>query len=116
MSPEDLDLLKRAANEGLLRKLRKPSHPGIRARVSMTGKLSMKRADFVELIKACEGIWDEHPTYGTDFLIVGDTSIHGRTAKMREAESRGVQIISENRFIELITPEREKTVEEVRGW
>lgn len=96
ISKEDFELLQRAAEAGLLKKL----HAG----VSMTGRLSMPRAEFVKLIRAVGGTWDEHPTWGTAYLIVGDTSIHGRTQKMREAEARGTKIISEEDFVEMIKP------------
>jgi NAD-dependent DNA ligase len=99
ITKEDFSLLIQAADAGLLKKL----GPGKR-RVSMTGRLSMRREDFVKLIQSVGGSWDEHPTWGTSFLIVGDTSIHGYTRKMAEAEDRGTTIITENEFIRMITP------------
>jgi NAD-dependent DNA ligase len=111
MSPEEFEELKAAADAGILRKLDRG-----RRRISLTGKLSMKRDDFKMLIRAVDGVWDEHPSWGTDYLIVGDTSIHGRTRKMMEAEQRGAKIISETDFIRMITPEEEQTIEQVRGW
>ena len=97
---DDLELLMQAAKAGLLKTL----PPGRSRHISMTGKLSMKRADMVQLIRAVGGIWDEHPTWGTGYLIVGDTSVHGRTQKMREAEQRGTTIIHEDDFVRMITP------------
>ena len=97
MDADDLKLLKDAAARGELADLR-------RKRISMTGRLSVKRNDMVTLIAACNGVYDEHPTWGTHYLIVGDTSIHGRTQKMREAEQRGARIIHENDFVKMILP------------
>lgn len=99
ISKEDFELLQCAAEAGLLKKLDARDRS-----ISMTGRLSMPRAEFVKLIRAVGGTWDEHPTWGTAYLIVGDTSIHGRTQKMREAEARGTKIISEEDFIEMIKP------------
>jgi NAD-dependent DNA ligase len=99
LTPADFQALREAASLGLLKSL-----PPGRRTVSLTGRLSMKRDDFVKLIRAVGGSYHEHPGGGTFFLIVGDTSIHGRTQKMREAEARGTKIISETQFIEMITP------------
>lgn len=99
---EQMNQLKEAAELGLLRKQRKPS--GNRMRFSLTGKLSMKRADIVTLIRAVEGIWDEHPHSYTDYIIVGNTGQHGRTQKLREAEARGTRIISEDDFVAMLMP------------
>ena len=96
---EQFKVLQQAAEAGLLRKLA----PGKRT-ISMSGRLSMKRADFVKLVTAVGGVWHEHPQPGTSFLIVGDTSIHGYTAKMREAERWGAKVITESEFIQMIKP------------
>lgn len=97
MDADDIEMLKAAAARGELADLN-------RKHFSMTGRLSVKRADMVMLIRACGGVYDEHPVWGTEFLIVGDTSIHGRTQKMREAEQRGARIIHENDFVKMILP------------
>lgn len=97
MNDDEAALLAAAAEAGLLKK----QHG---KRFSLTGKLSMKREDMVKLIQACGGIYDVHPVYGTTYLIAGDTSIHGTTAKMREARARGTMIISENEWVDMIRP------------
>lgn len=99
LTRDDVEALKAAASAGLLKRL-----PPVHRRISLTGKLSMKRADMVQLIRAVGGVYDEHPTLGTRYLIVGDTSVHGRTQKMREAEARGTRIISETDFVRMIAP------------
>lgn len=97
LTREDITLLMEAAQAGLLKKL-----TPARNRISLTGKLSMKRADMVKLIRAVGGFYDEHPTVWTNYLIVGDTSVHGYTHKMAEAEDRGTTIISESDFVKMI--------------
>jgi NAD-dependent DNA ligase len=97
MKTDEVQLLRQAGEAGLLKMQRYK-------RFSLTGKLSMLRRDMISLIQAVGASYDEHPRWGTDYLIVGDTSVHGRTQKMREAESRGTKIISESDFVRMISP------------
>lgn len=97
ISREEFELLRQAAELGLLRSLNG-------AHFSLTGKLSMTRDDIVKLIRACNGVFDEHPRHGTRYLIVGNTMQHGFTAKMRDAEARGTKVIYEDDFVRMIQP------------
>lgn len=99
---DQMEQLRQAAELGLLKE--QVTGGGRRLRFSMTGKMSMKRADVIALIKAVKGIWDDHPAWGTDYLIVGDTGRFGVTAKMREAQQRGTRIISEDDFVAMLMP------------
>lgn len=70
--------------------------------VAITGALTLSRADMVALIEACGAKWDKSVRATTEILVVGDTGEHGRTAKIRAAEERGIRIISESQLVSML--------------
>lgn len=66
----------------------------------ITGKLkNHTRVDMINKIQKCGGECEPRITNGTNYLIVGDTGIHGITNKMRAARDNGVNVLSEDVFV-----------------
>ena len=65
---------------------------------AITGKLSRKRDEVVQLIGDQGGFVADRVTGATDYLVVGDTGQHGVTTKMREAHKRKTRLIDEGRL------------------
>jgi NAD-dependent DNA ligase len=98
LTAQDVAGIKKAAEAGLVGK-RIKAH-----RLVFTGKMSMRRQDMETLARACGAyVLDDVKTYRSGILVVGDTGIHGRTAKIRKAEQQGWEIITESEFVERAT-------------
>lgn len=97
LSADDVKVLRDAAERGLLTDT-------FRGRgIAITGTCSMKRDDIVKLIMAVGGRFDERVRWqSTRYLIVGDTGRHGFTNKQREAANRGVRVITETDFVDML--------------
>lgn len=96
LAERDLEVLKEAVAMGLLSQAFKSKH------VVLTGTLSLRRDDVAVLIKATGGHVDGAIGSMTHFLVMGDTGRAGYTIKQREAESRGVKVLTESEFVELM--------------
>lgn len=98
LSKEDLEGIRQAAQAGLVGGKIK-SRP-----VCFTGTMSMRREDMQALARACGAyVEDNTRRWNRGILVVGDTGIHGRTSKIREAEQRGWDIVSEEDFVKMAT-------------
>ena len=73
--------------------------------------MSISRADMDSLIGAIGGNVHSAVKSNTNFLIVPNDPSFRRGSKFKEAENRGVPVITEQEFCEMITP----TVEELLG-
>jgi NAD-dependent DNA ligase len=71
----------------------------------MTGRMSLPRTEMAALIRMFGGIaHDDGDATWPHYLIVGDTGRFGETNKIKRARQRGVRIITEADFVDLITP------------
>lgn len=94
MTDEDVAGIRAAAEQGLVGKLIRGK------RIVFTGKMSMRREDMQRLSRACGAyVEDDVRAYRNGVLVVGDTGIHGRTSKIRKAESQGWEVITEEEFV-----------------
>lgn len=98
----DPDSLRLAAEWGLLKKLDSQAF-------SLTGTLSISRAEMVSLIAQLDGRVNTVVTKSTDFLIaaqqqIGQIEYGSRGAKYRAAMQLGITIISEEQFCDMILP------------
>lgn len=98
LTQADVQGIREAAQQGLV-------GGKIKSRlVVFTGKMSMRREDMQALARACGAYVDMDVRQRRNgILVVGDTSIHGRTSKMRKAEALGWSIVSESEFVEMAT-------------
>ena len=76
-------------------------------RFSITGHLGRKRADIVKIIETAGGRFDKQPDYGTTYLITNKdwtaaTVQRGASKKLLRAHDRGVKIISEAEFYDMV--------------
>jgi NAD-dependent DNA ligase len=81
-------------------------------RFSITGHLGRKRADIVKIIETAGGHFDKAPDWGTDFLITNkdwtaETVQKGASKKLIRAQERGVKIISEQTFYDMLCSQGE---------
>lgn len=76
-----------------------------------TGTMSLKRPEMVQLILACGGATHDVINNSVDFLIVPTDDGFRKGSKYNAAQERGVKIITESEFCEMILP----TVEELRN-
>ena len=74
-----------------------------------TGNMSISRSDMDALIATIGGNSHNAVKCNTDYLIVPNDPSFRRGSKFKEAENRGVPVITEQEFCEMITP----TVEEL---
>jgi NAD-dependent DNA ligase len=98
MTEEDVAGIRQAAEAGLVGMLIRGK------RIVFTGKMSMRREDMQRLSSACGAyVLDDVKHFRAGVLVVGDTGIHGRTSKIRKAESQGWEIITEEEFVQRAT-------------
>lgn len=98
LTQEDLAGIKAAADKGLVGERIRYKH------VVFTGKMSMRREDMQSLTRACGAYVSDRVTAGwRGILVTGDTGIHGRTSKIRNAEAWGWEVISEEEFVKRAT-------------
>jgi NAD-dependent DNA ligase len=98
LTQDDIAGIRKAAEEGLVGGLIRGK------RIVFTGKMSMRREDMQALSAACGAyVLDDVKHYRLGLLVVGDTGIHGRTSKIRKAESLGWEIITEDEFVKRAT-------------
>jgi NAD-dependent DNA ligase len=98
LTDEDVAGIKAAAEAGLVGRLIRNK------RIVFTGKMSMRREDMQRLSRACGAyVEDDVRAWRDGILVTGDTGIHGRTIKIRKAESQGWEIISEEEFVQRAT-------------
>lgn len=86
-------------------------------RFSITGHLGRKRADIVKIIETAGGRFDKQPDRGTDYLITNKdwtaaTVQKGASKKLLRAHDRGVRIISEQRFYDMLCTQGETSATE----
>lgn len=86
-------------------------------RFSITGHLGRKRDDIVKIIETAGGRFDKQPDYGTDYLITNkdwtaQTVQRGASKKLLRAHERGVKIISEQRFYDMLCAQGETAASE----
>lgn len=98
----DLEALKQARDWGLLKELTGKEF-------CLTGKISVKRDDLTALISTLGGRVHSAVVGTTDYLIVPVGDEFRKGSKYNAAQSRGVTIIDEEEFCEMILP----TVEEL---
>lgn len=96
LSSEDLDKFARAARQGMFGQK-------IRGRnIVFTGKMSMKREDMIRLARLCGGSPQIKVTWGTDYLVIGDTGTRVATIKMADAANHDVKVLTEEEFVALL--------------
>jgi NAD-dependent DNA ligase len=77
-------------------------------RFSITGHLGRPRKEIVAIIEQAGGYFDKAPVWGTHFLITnkdwnkGSTITSGASRKLLAAHDKGIKIISEAKFYEMI--------------
>jgi NAD-dependent DNA ligase len=77
-------------------------------RFSITGHLGRPRKEIVAIIEQAGGHFDKSPVWGTHFLITnkdwnkGSTITNGASRKLLAAHDKGIKIISEAKFYEMI--------------
>ena len=77
-------------------------------RFSITGHLGRPRKEIIAIIEQSGGYFDKQPSYGTDFLISnldwneGSTIVKGASRKLLAARAKGIRIISEKKFYDMI--------------
>lgn len=87
---------------------------------SITGHLSRRRADIVKIIETAGGRFDKQPDYGTTYLITNKdwtaaTVQKGASKKLLRAHERGVKIISEQRFYDMLCAQGETAATEAEA-
>lgn len=97
LSTDDLETLKEAANMGLLSDSLRGKH------VVLTGALSLRREDISTIIKLVGGHVDASVAAMTNIVVEGDTGARVRTSKLEEAAKRGIMVISESDFVEMLS-------------
>lgn len=97
LSTDDLETLKEAADMGLLSDKLRGKH------VVLTGALSLRREDIATIIKLVGGHIDASVAVMTNLVVEGDNGGRSRTVKLVEAAKRGVEVISEAEFVELLS-------------
>lgn len=97
LAPKDLETIREAASMGLLSDSFKHKH------VVFTGTLSLRREDLASIVKMTGGRIDADVSSVTNYLVHGDTGPHGVTAKMQEAARRGVHVITEAEFVNMLS-------------
>lgn len=97
LTAEDERMLNEAAREGLFSK----TFTG--KRVSLTGTMSMSRADIVRVIQAAGGRYEVKPVRGTNYLVVGDTKANGMTSKIRAALALDIEVLEEHEFAAMLS-------------
>lgn len=105
LTQEELRHLRVAGEWGLLRDL-----AGMR--VCMTGAMSLKREQLAVLVEAAGGVFTNTMTASVDLLVVNELS--RMSAKVREAERRGVLIVAETELAERLLPRPEELLGGVR--
>ena len=65
---------------------------------AITGTLSRRRDDIVQMICDAGGRFAPRVSNGVNYLVVGDTGRFGTTTKMCEAHKRGTRIIDEKKL------------------
>jgi len=84
-----------------------------RKRFSITGHLGRPRKDIVAIIEQAGGIFDKTPVWGTHYLITnldwntGSTVRKGASRKLLKAMNKGIKIISERQFYDMLIAEGE---------
>jgi len=82
-------------------------------RFSITGHLGRPRKEIVAIIEQAGGHFDKTPVWGTNFLIsnldwnAGSTVRKGASRKLLAAQEKGIKIISEAKFYEMICEQGE---------
>ena len=77
-------------------------------RFSITGHLGRPRKEIVAIIEQAGGHFDKSPVWGTTYLITnkdwnkGSTIAKGASRKLLAAHDKGIEIISEAKFYEMI--------------
>lgn len=99
LNQQDIEAIRQGVELGLLDTSRT-----LNRRFVLTGSMSMKRDHMKQIIRAVGGVVEDGIRWNTDFLIVGDTGIHGRTNKIREAEARDITVMTETEFTDMIKP------------
>lgn len=90
-----------------------PNHPLFDKRMAMTGQLSsMSREKAVQFLVDSGGIYQDHVTKATNFLLVGDEekqvtlfgnkSVKARKAEEYNAAGLSIQLLSEKEFLALV--------------
>ena len=67
--------------------------------IVITGKLSMPKDSFKELIEKAGYSYSDNITKETTYLIADD--VNGNSSKLKKAREKGIKIITENEFFNL---------------
>jgi NAD-dependent DNA ligase len=87
-------------------------------RFSITGHLGRPRKEIVAIIEQAGGYFDKSPVWGTNYLITnldwneGSTVTKGASRKLLAAHDKGIKIINEAKFYEMICASAESFLAE----
>ena len=95
------DLIDKLINEGFDFSVKKKKDSSISGKkFCITGTLTMKRSDLQKMIKENSGIAVSSVSKDTDFLITNDTQ--SSSNKFKKAQELNIQIINEEKFLEML--------------
>lgn len=81
---------------------------------SITGHLGLPRGQIVKIIESAGGTFNAQPDYGTRYIVTNkdwnanSTVTAKASSKLIKAQQRGIKIISENEFCQMVIDRNEK--------